>query len=218
MLDDAGRERITEAVRAAEARSAVEIMPVVAAASGRYDRAEDLVGLWCAGTAVVVAAYLLPADEPGAWGGVQGWQPWILLAALLLAFIAGAALASRVFWLRRLFAPAAQQKDEVAQRAQACFFDSRTHHTAGASGLLIYVSLGEHRAVLLGDRAVVEAVGQERIEEWCRALTADIRRSGLSEAICASIARAGEELAAKLPRQEDDVNELDDAVVELPAP
>ena len=42
------RQQVAAAVAAAESQTSAEIVPVIAAASGRYDRAEDLVGLWTA--------------------------------------------------------------------------------------------------------------------------------------------------------------------------
>ena len=45
-FSDEQRRAVAQAVAEAEGKTSAEIVPVVATASGRYDRAEDIVGLW----------------------------------------------------------------------------------------------------------------------------------------------------------------------------
>ena len=54
-FSDTDRQAIEAAVAAAEQRTSAEIIPVVATASGRYDRAEDLFGVIVALVALSVA-------------------------------------------------------------------------------------------------------------------------------------------------------------------
>ena len=49
LITDADRQRINAAIADAELHTSAEIVPVVASASGRYDRAEDIAGLWLGG-------------------------------------------------------------------------------------------------------------------------------------------------------------------------
>jgi putative membrane protein len=217
-FSDEQRNAVTQVVAEAEGRTSAEIVPVVAAASGRYDRAEDIVGLWTAvgGLVAVWLALPPPPAESGSWGGIPDWAPLLLAAAAVVAgFVVGAALASRVGWLRHLFTPRRQMRDEVAARARAVFFDSRVHHTAGDTGLLLYVSLYERMAVILADRDVVEKLGQSALDELCNVLTGRLRELHPADALCQTIRLAGERLASVLPRAADDVNELSDALVIL---
>jgi len=67
-FSDQQRRQIEEAVAAAEAKASCEIIPVVATVSGRYDRPEDLIGLWLAFLAAVSLWLALPgAAEQGTW-------------------------------------------------------------------------------------------------------------------------------------------------------
>lgn len=212
------RHRIDQAVAAAEAKTSAEIVPVVATASGRYDRAEDIVGLWLSATATVLLWIFLPraSDEPGSWGGLPLWlQIVFVVAAMVLAFILGAMFGGRVGWLRRLFASRKEMQDDVAARARAVFFDGRIHHTAGATGILLYVSLFEHMAAVIADQKVTEKLGQSGIDALCSELTAGLHAGDITDALCRSITSAGEKLSAILPRAADDVNELADALVML---
>lgn len=211
------RDSVAAAVSAAEQNSCCEIVPVVATASGRYDRAEDLVGLWLAAAGAVAVFLLLPGNvETGHWGGFPVWaQVLILVATIAVCFLIGAVLADRFHGLRLLFTARQQMQEEVNLRARELFFDRRVHHTEGASGILIFVSLYERMAVVLGDRSVVEKLGEDFPKQLCERLTAALRKEDIASAICDAINHAAPSLAAALPRAEGDVNELSDALVLL---
>ena len=106
-------------------------------------------------------------------------------------------------------------QEEVNLRARELFFDRRVHHTTGASGLLIFVSLYERMAVVLGDRSIVETLGQTFCEDLCQRLTTSLRSEDVAAAICDTIQQAAASLESALPRLSDDVNELPDTLVLL---
>jgi putative membrane protein len=212
------RARVSKAVAAAESRTAAEIVPAVASASGRYDRPEDVIGLWTGLIAMSAAWLLLPVESPevGSWSGMPaGVQLAALIAAMIGGFVVGAVIGSRIGWLRRLFTARQQMREEVLARARAVWFDRRVHHTATESGLLIYVSLFERMAAIIADQNALEKLGQAGIDELCAELTAQLRTENPTEALCRTIAAAGDRLASVLPRAHDDLDELHDALVVL---
>ena len=78
---------MNQAVRDAEAATSAEIVPVVARCSGRYDRPEDIVGLWFAALAMIIVwtVYPLPRAEAGSWDATAPvWQLVALLAGALV--------------------------------------------------------------------------------------------------------------------------------------
>lgn len=216
IISDTDRQQINEAVRAAEAKTSAEIVPVLAKSSGRYDRPEDIVGLWIAGMAMIVAwlIFPLPNQESGDWSSLHPvWQLVALLAAGLIGFVLGAILATRVGWLRRLFTPKAQMEADVLGKARQVFFDSSVHHTAGGSGVLLYVSLFEHMSAVIADKSVLEKLGQDGVDKVCEEFTARLHEHGPTEALSQTVAALGEQLAPLLPRADDDENELPDELV-----
>jgi putative membrane protein len=218
LFSDEQRTAIDKSVAEAEAKTSAEIVPVVASASGRYDRAEDIVGLWCALLAVAALWMLMPhqANEPGDWGAASSvWQLVALVAAIVAGFLMGTIAGAKVGWLRRLFIPKRQMEEEVAARAREVFFDKRVHHTTAGSGLLIYVSLHEHMAAVIADQQILQKLGQGVVDEFCAELTAGLSAGHPADAICKVIRTAGDRLAAVLPRGENDINELSDALVTL---
>lgn len=206
---------IEGAVAAAEAQTRCEIVPVVATASGRYDRAEDIVGVWLAMAGAVIVHLLLPQDAgPGGWNAIPWWgEIVVLVITMLLCFIAGVVAASRFAVVRRLFTPRQELIGEVNARARQLFFDRRVHHTEGRSGILIYVSLFEHRAAVLGDRAIVAAHGQAFLDDLCARLTTALHEGSVADAICSTIDHAAGLLGETLPPVADDTNELPDTLV-----
>ena len=208
------RSAVEAAVMAAEKKTSVEIVPVIAASSGRYDRAEDLAGLWL-GAVLMVAAWIiwpLPEVEPGDWSATFPVQYGIWLAALLFGFVGGAVISARTAWLRRLFTPKRELREEVQRRAREAFFDQRVHHTGGATGVLVFVSLFERTVCILADASVMKVLPAGEIERLCAALTAKMK-SAPAEGLVETITSLGETLSAPLPRAEDDVDELANAVV-----
>jgi len=210
--------QIEAAVAKAESKTSAEIVPVVATASGRYDRPEDIVGLWCGSVAAAVAWLLFrgaPEPESG-WGFQWGTLELpAILVALVLGFVTGAAAASSFGSLRRLFTPRNQLRDEVALRARQVFFDNRIHRTEGATGLLVYLSVFERMAAVLGDESVLQKLGQSALNELCARLTEGMRNGTRAESLCNVIHDAGEALGRVLPRAQDDVNELENTLIVL---
>ncbi len=205
---------IEAAVVNAEKKTSVEIVPVVATASGRYDRAEDIVGLWLGATLMVVLWMIWPVVPAalGDWGAAFPLNYFGWIAALVGGFILGATIASRVGWLRRLFTPQREMTEEVERRAREAFFDQRIHHTEGATGVLIYVSLYERKVCLLTDDAVQKVLPEGEIKRLCDALTAKLG-STPADGLVECITVLGDKLTDPLPRADDDVDELDNAVV-----
>ncbi|WP_339729278.1 hypothetical protein [uncultured Gimesia sp.] len=215
-LTEAQQKQVEQAVVEAEKQTSCEIVPVLATSSGRYDRPEDIVGLWLTVITALTLWFLFPrtAGQTGDWGGMPVFIELILAALLLiLAFIIGAVAGSRIGWLRRLFTPRQQMQDEVAARAREIFFDKRVHHTEGGTGILIYISLFEHTAVALADQTVIDKLGQSFLDQVCQKLTEGLHSGDETTAICNVIQEIGEQASTPLPRAEDDQNELHDVLV-----
>ena len=214
----ADRQRVATAVAQAEARTGAEIVPAIAAASGRYDRAEDLVGLWAAVALLVLVWSLWHVElpEPNGWDEpAWAWQLLALVAAVIIGFTAGAAAATRIDGLRRVFVSTVQRQDETWARAVQLFHARRVSRTAERTGVLVYVSLFERTASIVADDAVLAKLGQEAIDELCRTLVNDIKRDGPIAALSACIIQLGERLAAPFPAASPPANELADALILL---
>jgi putative membrane protein len=214
LFTEADHRRVTEAVARAEARSSAEIVPVIASSSGRYDRAEDMAGLWFGFISLGVGWWLLQGVELSEWGVPQprlGLMP--VMGLMLGGWLLGVVLAHLSGTLRLLFTPRREQREEVERAARQAFFDRRIHHTEGSSGLLVYVSMLERMAVVLADAQVLEKLGQPKVDALCASLVSELKKGRYTDALCNTIDEAGAALAEALPAQAQNRNELADALV-----
>jgi putative membrane protein len=210
-LSDAEREAINREIAAAEKNTCAEIVPAIAASSGRYDRAEDLGGLLLALVAFTAAWLLFQRDvPPDEWNAKVSLLLELpaLLAILVGGFILGAFVTSRVSWLRRLLATRSEMEEEVVQRAWETFARCRIGRTAEGTGILIYISLFERMVCVLGDDAVAQKLGDEVWTEIKDVIVGGLRSGEPASAIVAAVRRSGELLTRAFPVRAADVNEL----------
>jgi putative membrane protein len=196
------RARIAEAVRRAEALSHGQIVPVVVEKSDPYPEARFR------------GAILLAALATGIVLAVHAPLSLVELALLqLLAGVAGAALA---MWdpLERLLVGARAMDEAARARAMRAFHENGLHRTEHGTGVLVFASLFEHDAVVLGDHGIHGKMG----DDWGRAvaaLSAGMRAGDPAKGFVDAIAVCGAKLAEHYPRDaraKAAPNELEDAI------
>ena len=101
---------------------------------------------------------------------------------------------------------------EAMPRAIEVFERLGMHRTAGRHGVLIYVSVEDHKLAVLGDQAVHERVGQAYWEGLVEAVLAHFRDERPRDGLRHAIAEVGAVLRRHFPRRRGDVNELSDQV------
>jgi putative membrane protein len=208
---DGDRAAIEAAVACAEKRTSAEIIPVVATASGRYDRAEDVFGIVVAIAALCALWVAFPGGSiGGGWsaGGAPAFGLAGAIAAIAVGFAAGAALATRFPVLCTPFASKAEMREEVERAANEAFFAFRVRNTAEATGVLLYISLYERMVRVVGDDAIASKLGQGDWDEIRDRVIAGLAGGGAAEGLVGAIERCGELCAAHFPRAEGDGNEL----------
>jgi putative membrane protein len=193
---------IEAAVREVEGRSAGEIVPYAVERSDRYIRADWTGAALGALAASLAAAYVRWAGD--LWGiSVAVW--------IALPPAAGAALG----WLATLASPALRRTlvgpealaVRVQQRAIQAFLEEEVFRTRDRTGILILVSLFEHRVVVLADRGLGGLVSGSEWEDVVASVAAGIRRGQPGPALAEGIRRCAS-LAARVPPRPDDRDEL----------
>ena len=201
LVDEAGKAALTAAIQAVEAVSSAEVVITVRPSSGFYLHADLLVGVV---VGVATLTFLL-------FSHVEFAIPWFIVDVLVVGLAAGW-LSSRSPRMRRLLTPTRLRARWVEESAHAAFFERGVHLTAARTGILVYVSLLEETAAVVGDRGVVTVVPHDR---WHRAIAqvADKVTVGAdAAAIAAEISALADILEPYLPVAEDDINELPDEV------
>src|SRR3989338_2249162 len=197
-------------------RARAEIIPVVATASGRYDRAEDLFGVVLA--LVALAAAWLGFQDMSAPAGWAGTHEAVLgLVSILLivffGFVAGAVLATRVPVLRLPFLTRREMQAEVERSAAAAFQQFRVRATAGATGILIYISLYERMVRVLGDDVIAARLGQSDWEALRDLVIQGLCEGEPARGLVRAVEQCGALCAVHFPSQPRDRNELSNALL-----
>lgn len=225
MLTEQDRKRIEEMVRAAEARTTGEIYCVVAQESSDYREVPVVWGavaalvaptlLLVAGihvTAPVIgdhwtAAQMAAAAEKSAQAAVSGA---ILIQALLFVFVT---LVAAIPPIRRLLTPVGMKRERVRRRAQEQFMAKNLAATRERTGVLIYISIGEHMAELIADEGISARVEPVVWEGAMARLIAGFRLGRPLEGFEQAIDICGDILSEHFPpRPGDNPDELPNSV------
>ena len=222
MLSDADHDRVSAAVSAAEAHSAGEIVTIV---TDRSDGYWDVALAWAAlaaATALLVFSLfpefcLAKIDWlTGSWQ--SEWTPAGLLGlALALVTTKFLGMLAIQLWqpLKFWLVPPPVKSRRVLARAITCFKVGAERRTHGRTGILIYLSMREHRAEIVADAAITGKVAPEVWGEAMAAMLPEIKAGRIADGMVAAIERVGAVLAEHFPRDENDTNELPDRLIEV---
>lgn len=213
---------VSDAVAEAELTTSGEIVPVLADSSDSYS---EVILAYCAAlsfTAMsVFAAFPAPFMEGwdallGGWGHewTIGQASTLLLAIGVLAFIIAWALL-RIPSLLFALIPGPLKSARVRNAAIRHFKVGAEQRTHGRTGVMLYLSMREHRAEIVADTAIAELVPAEVWGEAMADMLVEIRKGCVAEGIAAGVRDVGKVLSEHFPRAEDDQNELPDRLIEL---
>jgi putative membrane protein len=221
-LKRADHDLVSAAVAQAETHTSGEIVTIVARRSDSYHD----VGLSWATAAVFIALSLMAAFPEHLRTFLSmlllDWEhelaDWKLLMGLLGLLIAKFLIVRyllAIMPLRMIVTPRATKARRVRRRAILLFRTAAEARTRGRTGVLIYLSLDEHRAEIVADRAINEKVAPEAWGDAMVSLIDAIRADRPGEGLAEAIRQVGAVLATHFPRADDDINELPDRLIEL---
>ncbi len=98
-------------------------------------------------------------------------------------------------------------------RAEVEFYEHGIGQTQGNTGILLFVSLMEHRAVVLADHSIAEKLDAEIWNEVVELMIDGVKGRDLAGGMRAAILRCGELLSPHFPIDEADANELRDHLI-----
>jgi putative membrane protein len=201
-LGEADQRAVHEALAQAERRTVGEILPVVVGRSDAHPAAE-----WLAALSVVLIGSAV----------LVGLLPWRQPLTVLLSQVGLGALGFGLArWLpdfKRMFIREDRATEVAEEQAFQEFYRNGLHRTEAATGVLLFVSLLEHRVVILADDGIDSKVDAEFWADTDDAILDGIRRGSLRDGLIAGIRRAGELLAGQFPWQQGDRNEIPDRVI-----
>lgn len=213
LFSEEERSAIKQSIIELEKNTSSEIIPVVTSSSGRYDRSEDIVGLFFSLLSVSAAWCLFHHNETSAsWSSFHFGLTTILLT-MFFGFIFGVLLTHFFPVLNLPFITKKEMQDEVDQAAAAAFHKNKLRNTEGSTGILFYISLYEHQVRVLGDEAISAKLEQEDWQHICDAIIKGCKEKQYAEGIIEGINLSGKLLATHFPRKDGDKDELSNELI-----
>lgn len=213
---------VTAAVTTAEEMTSGEIVTVLA---GQSDGYSDIALAWAAIAAftamsvfAVWPAFFLGKIDAlmGGWGHV--WTHGeIISLAIGLGLIKFLAVWLIQLWppFKFLLIPAPVKTARVHARAISHFKVGAERRTHGRTGIMIYLSMREHRAEIVADQPIAIRVPAEVWGEAMADMLGEIRQGRIAQGMAAGIRDVGVVLSEHFPRSDGDVNELPDRLIEV---
>jgi putative membrane protein len=221
-LSQADADKVSAAIKAAEANTSGEIVAVATPISDAY---HDVALHWALVPLFAVLAWAAWSPTALIWWYdllFGGWSPDPTMSQLLTLLMFFAALKFTIAllilkWmpLRLVLTPGATKHRRVRRRAVTIFKAAAENRTAGRTGILIYLSMAERRAEIVADEAIHKLTEEHTWGEAMHALIEQVRAGRPAEGIVAAIERVGTVLAEHFPRSADDQNEIPDRLIEL---
>ena len=176
---------------------------MVVDSSYEYPRAE-LIG---AGTLALATGLLV------SWA-IGGESIWWFLPVFIVAFFCFGQLIRKMPDLKRKLIHPDEMSAEVKEKALVSFLEQELHHTRDRTGILILISLFEHRVQVLADSGINAKVPEQTWEELVEMITTGLKSGDACNAICQAVTRCGELLEEHFPVKQDDTDELPNLVIE----
>ncbi len=202
VLSEADRESVRAAVVAAERRTVGEILPVVVERSDPHPAADWLAAAIVALVGTALLGAHLPWDSP----------VLVVLVQVLLGALG--------FWLvralpdfKRSFVAETRATSVAQEQALQEFFGNGLHKTEAETGVLLFVSLFEHRVIVLADEGIASQVPSDAWVEVDAAILKGVRSGSLRDGLIEGIERAADVLAEKFPWHDGDRNEVPDRLI-----
>ena len=202
LLTESEQQQVADAIDRIELNTDAELVTVLA---GQADDYRYIPLLWAS-----LIALLLP-------GAVVFFTQWLSAGYMLLAqwatFIV-LALLFRIPAVTTRLIPRPVRHWRASNLARRQFIEQNLHHTAGETGLLIFVSEAEHYVEILADRGISSRIDNTVWETIVARFTTDVREGRVLQGFLQCIEACGEHLRREIPATHER-NELPNRLVVL---
>ncbi len=208
-LTDAELEIISTAIKEAEKKTGGELVLRIEKKSDDYSEA-----YWKSG-AFILFLYLFAEATAGVFriniplsSGL-----FAVLTGTAVSFVAGILAAIIIPPFRRLIIGKEAMKYYTDLKAHEAFLHEEVFNTKFRTGIMIFLSLFEKTAVILGDSGINAKVKKEEWQTIASSITSGIKKNRKADAIARSIKMCGDLLEKSgVKRQADDRDELSNDV------
>jgi putative membrane protein len=211
-LTEEEKREIEHCVKEVEKNTSGEIVHMVVSASYHYPMS-NMIGALIFGLLISIVVTLVFSIRKS-WGGITALDLWLFPAVLAVSFLLVHELVKRIPWLKRIFITKAEINEEVEEAALTSFYRNGLNNTRDRTGILIFISVFEHRAFVLADEGINAKVDTGVWQEIVETVVQGIKQRRQAEGICQAVRRCGDLIRKHFPIKADDTDELDNLIVE----
>jgi putative membrane protein len=204
-LTDEQIKKITSAVIKAEQNTSGEIVPMIVGRSSTIGHLPTYIAF------VLFSIFLVTLIEwPPQW--MDRWFGLPLIGIFILCWVIGLLL-SQVTFVQRWLIPNNDEETQVWNRARSEWAFNHMQKTQLRTGILLFVSVMERKAVILADEGIAKHYPESTWKEVINLLSAHLKKGEWVDGFEKSIQRCGEILSAHLPASASNVNEISDRII-----
>ncbi len=203
------KNRIEAAIKEAESKVSGEIVPVYVRQSDTYPEARYKAFI---SGFIIKACLILLIDEWLGWAEFFVLKnPLYFLGSLVFGGFLGVLLVQYIPVVKHFFVSLHRMDYCVDSLARQAFLEYEVFNTRQRTGILLFVSLFEHKVEILGDSGINQKISPDEWAQIAQAMISELKKGNHCEAFLEGIQRSCELLLkygfAKTP---DDTNEIPD--------
>lgn len=208
LMTEEDAKEIGEAITRNEKRTSGEIVAVLSSQSGSYRLLPLFIGAFIALLVPLILIYL-PLYTQGSY---MIWSAERIYFFQLICFV----VLSFVFSMRPIrywIVPGALKRRWAHAHAMEQFAAQEMHTTTGRTGVMIFVSVAERFAEVIGDIGIYEKVPEEEWQKMVSDLVRDIEHKKPKEGFLKAIETSGTWLNKHFPPTSEPLNELSNHLI-----
>lgn len=199
---EAEKNKIRETTRAIESRTNGEMAVMVVDSSDQYLESEILGGFLFGSLLSLVISVSFFHDSL-----------FVYIPLSFLLFFPFRWIGAAVPRLKLVFIGPRRREETVRQKAIQVFYEKGLYKTRFNTGVLIFLSLLEHKVWILADKGIYEKMTQEVLNRFAQDVSRGIKEGRACESLCQAIEEIGHLLIEHFPITPGDTNELPNEVL-----
>ncbi len=196
------KERIRTTTYSVESRTDGEIAVMVVDQSDRYLESEILGGFIFGSILSLVITVAFFHDSL-----------FVYIPLSFLLFFPFRWIGMTIPRLKLVFIGPRRREETVRLRAIQAFYEKGLYKTRFQTGVLIFLSLLEHKVWVLADKGIHQKMTQETLNRFAHDVSRGIKEDRAGESLCRAIEGIGQLLVEHFPVTSGDTNELSNEVM-----
>lgn len=205
ILSDEQILQLSKIVSKVESQTEGEILTVLVSKSSHVEHVPWVLFGFLMTTAFIIERTLM------AWTWTL-WPTSIYLVLFVVLFALSRFL-SKYSWVQRTLTSNEDEIKQVNIRAELEFLQGQTRNTIEKTGILLFVSLMERRAVVLADEGIAKHFPPETWNNVVSLLTSEFKNGRYFDGFEKAVLKCGEILKSKLPAEKDNFDQISNHLI-----